>query len=763
MSALRRYLNSTLTRFAAGFVAMALLSVGLSLFAWSQQNSAFERLATEVVATEGAEHARQIRGILETRIDQLEVVAGAGAIARALDDRGAHAAATRRLEEVLDVVASLGRLCVRNAAGTVVVSAGRAGAPECASDTGEALFLRERGRLWLVMRVPLSGAEGVLTGFSLADRIGEVLDQDASAQYPFRSELIDQHDDVVLGSLLRGPPGEKIIQVEEDVGLGGLRVHTVMSFADVVQFQRKSLWSILGVLGATVLGLASMLYFVARSVTLPLKRAVIATTDIAGGDFTVRLPERGSTEARELALGINRMAADLQQAYANLEEEVASRSQALVHALERARELHRLSEHQSEELAAQNEELQAQAAELAIHHTTLDRQNETLATKNLELERANRHKDEFVANMSHELRTPLNAVIGFSELLLEGLGGKLSSEQREYVTDIHGAGKHLLAMINDILDVAKLDSGRMSMAREALELGLPLREAEQMVRPLALRREVEFEVMVEDGARVEGDVQRLRQVALNLLSNAIKFTPKGGRVHARVHPSADGAFAELTVRDTGIGIAPEHHALVFEAFRQVDSSVSRTFEGTGLGLTLVKKFVTAMGGDVQLDSRLGEGALFTVRLPLLRKAKEVQKLETPAAPKARARVLVADDDPTIRALLTRVLESGGNSVEVATDGPSTVDALRKRLPEVVVLDLMMPGMDGIDVLESLRSLPGGDRVSVLVLSAKEPWATEAERLRRAGADVALKGSMLSAEFVDRVARLAGQAAARMAS
>ena len=392
-------------------------------------------------------------------------------------------------------------------------------------------------------------------------------------------------------------------QLARDLGLDETRRAQLETLAG--SERRDAFLASLGLSAVAFSALAGVLLVVARSVTRPLGRAVAAASEIAAGDFTARLPVTGATESRELADALNKMAADLQQAYSNLEEEVASRSQALIRALERARELHRVSEQQSAALAAQNEALQAQAAELSA--------------KNSELERANKHKDEFVASMSHELRTPLNAVIGFSELLLEGLGGPLSAEQSEYVRDIHGAGKHLLVMINDILDVAKLDAGRMSMARAELELGIPLREAEQMVRPLALRRGIRFEVETEPGVRVKGDVQRLRQVALNLLSNAIKFTPQGGQVRAAVRATADG-FAELSVKDTGIGIAPENHALVFEAFRQVDGSVTRNFDGTGLGLTLVRKFVAAMGGEVRLDSRLGEGALFTVRLPARRAA-----------------------------------------------------------------------------------------------------------------------------------------------
>ena len=506
------------------------------------------------------------------------------------------------------------------------------------------------------------------------------------------------------------------------------------------------------------LAIGAILLFLARDIASPIRRVTREARAISEKHFSVRIPVTGTSEVRELAETINSMAAELEGLYGSLEAQVAQRSRALNRALQHAQELQQLAQSQTEELAAQNEELQAQAAELALQQQALNQRNEILAEKNAELERASKLKSEFVANMSHELRTPLNAVIGFSELLMEGLGGALSEEQREYIEDIHGAGRHLLAMINDILDLAKVEAGRMTLRQDVVALGVPVREAEQMIRPLAAAKGLQFEVTVDEAVEVTGDLQRLRQVVLNLLSNAVKFTPSGGQVSAVVRRA--GAFAELVVRDTGIGIDPAHHALVFEAFRQVDGSLSRTFDGTGLGLTLVKKFVHAMEGTVELDSAPGRGSTFTVRLP----APAAAEVAPGAPDESRlANVLVVEDDDSVRELLQKVLSSHGHQVATASCGATALQSLAEGLPDVVVLDLMLPHANGYDVLRMLRSMKGGDQLPVLVLSAHEPWGAEADQLRELSAEVALKGSLHTHDFLARVSRMATRVPARRAA
>jgi signal transduction histidine kinase/HAMP domain-containing protein len=238
-----------------------------------------------------------------------------------------------------------------------------------------------------------------------------------------------------------------------------------------------------------------------------------------------------------------------------------------------------------------------------------------LEEKSRQLEVANRHKSEFLANMSHELRTPLNAVIGFSEVLLERMFGDVSDKQEEYLQDILASGRHLLSLINDILDLSKIEAGRTELELTDFHLPQAIDNAVTLVRERATRRGITLEVAV-DGrlGALRGDERKMKQVLLNLLSNAIKFTPEGGRVEIRA-AAADG-MVEMSVSDTGVGIAPEDQEAVFEEFRQVGGDSAKKHEGTGLGLTLSRKFVELHGGKIWVKSQVGQGSSFTFTLPL---------------------------------------------------------------------------------------------------------------------------------------------------
>ena len=248
---------------------------------------------------------------------------------------------------------------------------------------------------------------------------------------------------------------------------------------------------------------------------------------------------------------------------------------------------------------------------LAIQNARLFREIEA---KSRELEVASQHKSEFLANMSHELRTPLNAVIGFSEVLLERMFGEVNDKQAEYLGDIHTSAQHLLSLINDILDLSKIEAGRMELDASEFDLPTAIDNALTLVRERASRRGIALEQTID--ARlgpVRADERKVKQVLLNLLSNALKFTPEGGRVDVRAG-IADG-YAEISVTDTGVGIAPEDHDAVFEEFRQVGSAEKKS-EGTGLGLPLAKKFIELHGGRIWLKSQIGAGSTFTFTLPL---------------------------------------------------------------------------------------------------------------------------------------------------
>ena len=252
----------------------------------------------------------------------------------------------------------------------------------------------------------------------------------------------------------------------------------------------------------------------------------------------------------------------------------------------------------------------AHQAVIAIENVRLFNE---IADKSRQLEAASRHKSEFLANMSHELRTPLNAVIGFSEVLLQRMFGELNEKQNEYLKDIYASGQHLLSLINDILDLSKIEAGRMELAPAPFHLPTALENAVTLVRERAARHGIALKLDFDPGlGEVVGDERKVKQVLLNLLSNAVKFTPEGGRISLKAGRK-DG-LVEIAVTDTGIGIAPEDQATIFEEFRQVGSDEKRR-EGTGLGLTLAKKFIELHGGRIWVESQLDRGSTFTFTLP----------------------------------------------------------------------------------------------------------------------------------------------------
>ena len=249
---------------------------------------------------------------------------------------------------------------------------------------------------------------------------------------------------------------------------------------------------------------------------------------------------------------------------------------------------------------------------LAIQNARLFREIED---KSRQIEAANRHKSEFLANMSHELRTPLNAIIGFSEVLGERLFGDLNEKQAEYTDDILTSGRHLLSLINEILDLSKVEAGRMELELATFDLPLAIDNARTFVRERATKHGIALDVAVDDRlGDFLGDERKIKQILLNLLSNAVKFTPEGGRIGIDARQT-DGSV-EISVSDTGVGIAAEDQPKVFEEFRQVGSDYAHKVEGTGLGLTLAKKFVELHGGKIWLDSEVGKGSTFTFTLPL---------------------------------------------------------------------------------------------------------------------------------------------------
>jgi signal transduction histidine kinase len=254
----------------------------------------------------------------------------------------------------------------------------------------------------------------------------------------------------------------------------------------------------------------------------------------------------------------------------------------------------------------------ADQAVIAIENMRLFQE---IQEKTRQLEVANKHKSDFLANMSHELRTPLNAIIGFSEVLIDKMFGEVNEKQADYLKDIHESGKHLLSLINDILDLSKIEAGRMELELSSFHLPTAISNAMTLVRERAMRHGIELGKEVDPRlGEFQADERKFKQILLNLLSNAVKFTPDGGRVD--VCAKRDTTKVEIAVRDTGVGIAPEDQAALFEEFKQVGRDYTRKAEGTGLGLALTKRFVELHGGEIRVASAPGKGSTFTVLLPL---------------------------------------------------------------------------------------------------------------------------------------------------
>jgi signal transduction histidine kinase len=261
----------------------------------------------------------------------------------------------------------------------------------------------------------------------------------------------------------------------------------------------------------------------------------------------------------------------------------------------------------------------AWAVAVALKGRDLRRRNAELerlvAERTADLERVNRHRSEFLANMSHELRTPLNAIIGFSDVMLGGMIGAMPDKQKEFVGDIRDSGRHLLALINDILDLSRVEAGRMELQRATFDLERVNTEAITLVRGRAERHRIELRMEVEAGiGAIDADERKFKQILLNLLSNAVKFTPQGGVVTLSARRVAEGV--RVSVADTGVGMSAEDQGAIFQEFREVGNDPDRRAEGTGLGLALTKRLVELHGGSIRVESAPGRGSTFTFELPV---------------------------------------------------------------------------------------------------------------------------------------------------
>ncbi len=342
-------------------------------------------------------------------------------------------------------------------------------------------------------------------------------------------------------------------------------------------------------------------------------------------------------------------------------------------------------------------------------------------------ESANRAKSAFLANMSHELRTPLSAVIGYSEMLEEEAGDMGEQSMLTDLGKIKSNAKHLLGLINDVLDLSKVEANKMDLFAEDIDVAAFVRDAAGTVDALVARKSNSLVIDLGDAiGTMHTDATKLRQCLFNLLSNAAKFTENGTiTLSARREHGPEGECVTFEVRDTGIGMTPEQLAKLFQRFTQADETTTRKFGGTGLGLALSRAFAILLGGDIEVASVEGQGTCFTLRIPALL-PEPMPKPETSAEAGALAvaaegveqgdLILVIDDEESQRELMTRFLQNQGYAVRTAADGSSGLDLARTLLPRVILLDVMMPGLDGWAVLNALKADPATDKIPVVMVS-----------------------------------------------
>ena len=379
------------------------------------------------------------------------------------------------------------------------------------------------------------------------------------------------------------------------------------------------------------------------------------------------------------------------------------------------------------------EQLHQQLTQREQDQQLLTQRNQQLAISNIELARATRLKDEFLANMSHELRTPLNAILGMTESLIEQIFGPLNEQQITSLSTIERSGNHLLALIDDILDLAKVEAGALSLERVPTQIGPLCRSSLAFVKQLAHQKKIQLTER-RTGDSIPDlmlDERRIRQVLINLLNNAVKFTPEGGHVTLTITltqstTETNEYWLKFTVEDTGIGIEANQLNRLFQPFVQVDTALNRQYTGTGLGLALVKRIVELHGGEVSATSQLNVGSCFTVELPCTSSGDSQSVTPEPQSPSSgesqspqvvKPLILLAEDNEGNIEVIQGYLAAKGYQVTIAKDGREAIALAQAQTPDLILMDIQMPGMDGIEAMTKMRQDKVLQHIPIIALTA----------------------------------------------
>ncbi|MDY6992896.1 MAG: PAS domain S-box protein, partial [Pseudomonadota bacterium] len=384
-----------------------------------------------------------------------------------------------------------------------------------------------------------------------------------------------------------------------------------------------------------------------------------------------------------------------------------------------------------------------------------------LSAANLELIKANKLKDEFLANMSHELRTPLNAILGMAEILLEQVYGELTSKQLYSLKSIYSSGQHLLSLINDILDLSKIEAGKVKLQLDVVNINTLCQSSLIFIKESAQKKKLTIKLSIDEApSNLYADQRRVKQILINLLSNAVKFTPEKGQITLEVKADNTKSVINFSVIDTGIGIAKEDMVRLFKPFEQVDSGLARQYEGTGLGLVLVQRLTELHGGSVQVSSQLGQGSRFTISLPQLdeldtlpeQQISHLPLLTTPLYHDEQAPlILLAEDNLSNINTFTEYLRYIGYRVTVARTGYEVLERLLEERPAVILMDIQMPGMDGLEATRRIRRQNAYKNLPIIALTALT-MPGDSERCFEAGVNEYLSKPVSPGELLHAIAQ-----------